>query len=54
MATSLRQKLQLKAGQRLVVLNVPEAHQDRLFAELPELEFSTRTPKSPAPIALHQ
>ena len=40
MAASLVQKLQLKAGQRLVVINAPESYTERLAAELPGIQMS--------------
>jgi hypothetical protein len=39
MATSLLQKLQLKAGQRLVVLSAPEGYAERLAVELTGVEL---------------
>jgi hypothetical protein len=39
MVTSLLQKLQLKAGQRLVVLNAPGDYAERLAAELTGIEL---------------
>ncbi len=39
MATSLLQKLQLKTGQRLVVLSAPEGYAERLAVELPGIEL---------------
>lgn len=37
MPTSLSQKLQLKAGQRLLVLNAPQGYADRLAEEMPQV-----------------
>ena len=39
MDTSLLQKLQLKVGQRLVVLNAPEGYAERLAVELTGIEL---------------
>lgn len=40
MTTTLAQKLQLKAGQRLVILNVPEGYQERLTGALTDVVIS--------------
>jgi hypothetical protein len=41
MATALAQKLQMKTGQRLRVLNAPQGYPDLLAKELPEITVAT-------------
>jgi hypothetical protein len=43
MPTSLQQKLQLKPGQTVVILNAPPGYADKLMAELKEIVVNTES-----------
>jgi hypothetical protein len=52
MPTSLQQKLQLKPGQTVVILNAPPGYADKLMAELKEIVVTTESKENAQAVIL--